>query len=88
LLGFLTSLFEKALNLIGDAPGRLDVLRNGHPKLIDPLQRRSLIDYHAAAKGELPAVGNQRLQTLDQNDDIYRSGPPWARGKGCRMTRL
>src|ERR1035437_9383211 len=84
LLGFLTSLFEKALNLIGDAPGRLDVLRNGHPELIDPLQRRGLIDYHAAAKGEFPAVGNERLQTLDQNDDVYRSGSPSAGQPACR----
>jgi hypothetical protein len=88
LLRFLSGLFEKALDFVGDAPGRLYVLRDRDPKLIDPLKRGSLIDYHAATKRQFPAVGNERLKTLDQNDDVYRSGPPWAGGKRCRMTRL
>jgi hypothetical protein len=88
LLGFFTSLFEKTFDLVGDPSRGPYLFGDSHPELVDPLERLGLVDEHAAAERNPPAVRNERFEPLDQDDDVYRTGPPWADRQGCRLGRL
>jgi hypothetical protein len=78
VLRLFTGLLEKPVDLAVDTASRLDLLGDGHPKLVDPLESFGLVDDDVAGQGEMPAVRDERLQTLDQDDDVYRTSPPWA----------
>jgi hypothetical protein len=71
-----------------DALGRPDLFGDSVPELIDALQRFGLVDDDASGKGEPPAVVDERLEPLDEVDDVDRTGPPGAGRAGCRTPGL
>jgi hypothetical protein len=64
-----------------DALGRPDLLGDGDPQLIDEPERRVLVDDDVRGQGQLLPVGDERFETLDEEDDVDGGGPP-ARAPG------
>jgi hypothetical protein len=78
-LGFLLRLVDDPLALGVDPLRGTDLLGDGGPKLVDEAERRVLVDDDVARERQLLAVREQRLEALDEEDDVDRSGPPMRR---------
>ena len=77
-LGLLLGLLDDPLALGVDPLRRADLLGDGHPQLIDQAERRILVDDHIRRERQLLAVGDERLEALDEEDDVDGRGPPAA----------
>jgi hypothetical protein len=83
-LGFLLRLLDDPLALGVDPLRGADLLGDGCPKLVDEAERRVLVDDDVARERQLLAVREQRLEALDEEDDVDRSGPPMRRASETR----
>lgn len=75
-LGLVLRLFEDPLAFRVDALGGPDLLGNGDAELIDQLERGGLVDDDVRREWELLAVGDEGLESLDEEDDVDLPGPP------------
>jgi hypothetical protein len=73
-LRFLLGLVDDALTLGVDPLGRANLLGYGDTELIDEPEGGVLVDDYVVGQRQLLAVGDQRLEALDQEDDVDRSG--------------
>jgi hypothetical protein len=73
-LGLLLRLVDDPLALGVDPLRRPDLLRNGDPELVDQAERGVLVDDDVVGQRQLLTVGDQRLEALDQEDDVDRRG--------------
>jgi hypothetical protein len=80
-LGLFLGLLDDPFALGVDALGRPDLLRDGDPQLVDEPERRVLVDDDVRGQGQLLPVGDERFETLDEEDDVDGGGPP-ARAPG------
>ena len=69
-LGFLLGLLDDPLALGIDPLGRADLFGDGDAKLIDEPERRVLIHDDVGRERQLLAVGDERFETLDEEDDV------------------
>ena len=81
-LGLILGLLDDPLALGVDPLGRPDLFRHGDPQLVDEPQRGVLIEHHVGRERQLLAVGDQRLEALDEEDDVDRTCPPGSIGSG------
>ena len=75
-LGLFLGLLDDALALGVDALGGTHLLGDGHPQLVDEPESGVLVDHHVRRERQLLAVGDQRLEALDEEDDVDVGGPP------------
>lgn len=88
LLGFLTSLVEQSLALRVDSFGVLDLLGDRDTELIDVIECLRLVDDDAADQRQTASVGQDRLESFDEEDDVDETGPPSADGEAAGLGRL
>lgn len=78
-LRLVVRLVDDPLALLVDPLGLADLLGDGDSKLVDQAQRGVLVEDDVVRQGELLPVRDQRLQPLDEEDDVdgrvLRSGP-------------
>ena len=72
-LGLLLGLLDDPLALGVDALGGADLLGDGDPQLVDEAERGVLVDHDVRRQRQLLAVRDQRLEALDEEDDVDRS---------------
>ena len=72
-LGLFLGLLDDPLALGVDPLGGADLLRDGDPQLVDEAERRVLVDDDVRGQRQLLAVGDERLEALDEEDDVDRS---------------
>ena len=72
-LGLLLRLLDDPLALGVDPLGGADLLGDGDTKLVDEAERRVLVDHDVGRERQLLAVGDQRFEALDEEDDVDRS---------------
>ena len=76
-LGLLLRLLDDPLALGVDPLGGPDLLGNGDPKLVDQAEGGLLIDDDVVRQGQVLAVGDDRLEPLDEEDDVDRDALLW-----------
>ena len=69
-------LLDDPLALGVDALGGTDLFGHGDAQLIDEPQGGVLVDDDVGRERQLLAVRDQRLEALDEEDDVDGSGPP------------
>ena len=69
-LRLLLRLLDDPLALGVDALGGADLLGDGDPQLVDEPERGVLVDHDVGGQRQLLAVGDQRLEALDEEDDV------------------
>ncbi len=69
-LGLLLGLLDDPLALGVDALRSADLLGDGDAKLVDETERRVLVDDDVVRQREFLAVRDQRLEALDEEDDV------------------
>ena len=69
-LRLLLGLLDDPLALGVDALGRADLLGHGDAQLVDEAEGGVLVDDHVRRQRQLLAVGDQRLEALDEEDDV------------------
>ena len=72
-LGLFLGLLDDPLALGVDPLGGADLLRDGDAKLVDQAERRVLVDDDVRRQRQLLAVGDERFEALDKEDDVDRS---------------
>ena len=72
-LGLVLGLLDDPLALGVDPLGGADLLGDGDPQLIDEAERGVLVDDDVRGQRQLLAVGDERLEALDEEDDVDRS---------------
>ena len=78
-LRLLLGLLDDPLALGVDALGGADLLGDGDAQLVDEAERGVLVDHDVGRERQLLAVGDQRLEALDEEDDVDGWCPPaWA----------
>ena len=82
-LGLLLGLLDDPLALGVDALGGADLFGDGDPQLVDEAEGGVLVDHDVGRQRQLLAVGDQRLEALDEEDDVDRS----ALQAACRLGR-
>jgi hypothetical protein len=75
-LGLLLGLLDDALALGVDALRRTNLLRDGDTELVDEPEGGVLVDDNVRRERQLLAVGDQRLEALDEEDDVDVVCPP------------
>ena len=75
-LGLLLGLLDDPLALGVDPLGGADLFGDGDAQLVDEAERRVLVDDDVGRERQLLAVGDQRLEALDEEDDVDRTCPP------------
>jgi hypothetical protein len=73
-LSLLLRLVDDSLALGVDALGGAYLLGHGDTQLVDQAEGGVLVDDDVVRERELLAVGDQRLEALNQEDDVDRSG--------------
>ena len=71
-LGLFLRLLDDPLALGVDPLGRADLFRNGDTKLVDQPERGCLVDDDVVRQRQLLAVRDDRLEALDEEDDVRR----------------
>ncbi len=94
LLGLRDDPFSLFLRLLDDplALGidplrRADLFGDRDPELVDEAERRVLVDDDVGRQRQFLAVRDERLEALDEEDDVYLNGPPagaWVAWRVCR----
>ena len=79
-LGLLLGLLDDPLALGVDPLGGADLLGDGDPQLVDEAERGVLVDDDVVGQRQLLAVRDQRLEALDEEDDVDRR-PSWLGGR-------
>ena len=77
-LRLLLGTLHEAAGLLVDALGLPDLLRHRDAKLIDEVERGHLVHDHRIGHGHAAAIGDQRLEAFDQEDDVDGRVPPRA----------
>ena len=72
-LGLVLGLLDDPLALGVDPLGRADLLGDGDPQLVDEPEGRVLVDDDVGRQRQLLAVRDERLEALDEEDDVDRS---------------
>ena len=85
-LGLLLRLLDDPLALGVDALCGADLFGDGDTQLIDETQGRVLVDDDVGRERQLLAVGDQRLEALDEKDDVDRSALQAARLGSLRLS--
>ena len=84
-LGLLLGLLDDPLALGVDPLGGADLFGDGDAQLVDEAERRVLVDDDVRRQRQLLAVGDERFEALDEEDDVDRSALQAADGWGpCR----
>ena len=78
LLGFFLGLLDDPLALGVDPLRGADLLGHGHAQLVDEVEGAVLVDDDVVRQRQLLAVGDQRLEPLDEEDDVDWTDPPLA----------
>ena len=84
-LGLFLGLLDDPLALGVDPLGGADLLRHRDTKLVDQAERGVLVDDHVRGQRQLLAVGDERFEALDKEDDVDRSAlqaAGWIRRSG------
>ena len=76
-LRFLLGLFDDPLALGVDPLRRANLLGDGDPELVDEPEGSRLVDDDVVRQWQPPAVRDDRLEALDEEDDVDRSGLRW-----------
>ena len=71
-LRLLLRLVDDPFALGVDSLCRTDLLGDGNAQLVDQAERGVLVDDDVGGQGQLLAVGDQRFEALDQEDDVDR----------------
>jgi hypothetical protein len=71
-VGLFLGLLDDPLALGVDPLGRPDLLGNRDAKLVDQPERGLLVDDDVVRQGQTLAVGDDRLEALDEEDDVDR----------------
>ena len=71
--GLILGLLDDPFAFGVDALGGPDLLRDRDTQLIDQTERRVLVDDDVRGQRQLLAVGDERLEALDEEDDVDRS---------------
>ena len=79
-LGLLLGLLDDSFALGVDPLRRADLFGDGDAQLVDEAKRGGLVDDDVVRKGKAPAVRDDRLEALDEEDDVDRSGLRWRVG--------
>jgi hypothetical protein len=74
-VGLLARALEDPLPLLVDPLGGPDLLRDRDAQLVDEAERRVLIDDDVVGEWQLLAVPDERLEALDEEDDVDGSRP-------------
>jgi hypothetical protein len=69
-VGLLAGALQDALALLVDPLGLADLLGDGDPQLVDEAEGRVLVDDDVVRQRQLLAVRDQRLEALDEEDDV------------------
>ena len=69
-LGLLLRLLDDPLALGVDPLGGADLLGDGDAQLVDEAERRVLVDHDVGRERQLLAVGDERFEALDEEDDV------------------
>ncbi len=85
-LGFVLCLLDDPLALGVDAFGRADLFGDGDAQLIDEAEGRVLVDHDVRRQRQLLAVGDQRFEALDEEDDVDRSALQAGEARWRRLT--
>ena len=72
-LGLLLCLLDDPLAFGVDPLGGADLLGDGDAQLVDETERRVLVDDDVGRERQLLAVGDERFEALDEEDDVDRS---------------
>ena len=72
-LGLFLGLLDDPLALRVDPLGGADLLGDGDAQLVDEAERRVLVDHDVRRQRQLLAVGDERFEALDEEDDVDRS---------------
>jgi hypothetical protein len=75
--GLLLGLLDDPLAFGVDPLGCADLLGDGDAQLIDEAEGGGLVDDDVARQGEAPAVRYDRLEALDEEDDVDRRALRW-----------
>jgi hypothetical protein len=75
-LRLLVRALQDPLALLVDPLRLADLLGDRDPELVDEAQSRVLVDDDVVREGQLLAVRDQRLEPLDQEDDVDVRTPP------------
>ena len=75
-LGLVLGLLDDPLALGVDPLGGADLFGDGDAQLVDEPERRVLVDDDVGRERQLLAVRDQRLEALDEEDDVDRSALP------------
>jgi hypothetical protein len=76
-LGLFLGLLDDPLALGVDPLCCADLFGNGDTELIDQAEGGRLIDDDVVRQGEVPTVGDDRLESLDEKDDVDRRALRW-----------
>ena len=88
-LGLLLGLLDDPLALGVDPLRRADLLGDGDAQLVDEAEGGRLVDDDVVRQGQPPAVRDDRLEALDEEDDVDRSALRWrSTGDGGRWPGL
>ena len=72
-LGLFLGFLDDPLALGVDALGGTDLFGDGDPQFVDEAERGVLVDHDVGRQRQLLAVRDQRLEALDEEDDVDRS---------------
>jgi hypothetical protein len=75
-LGLVLGLLDDPLTFGVDPLGGADLLRHRDAQLIDQPECRVLVEHDVARQRQLLAIGDQRFEALDEEDDVDRGCPP------------
>jgi hypothetical protein len=88
-LGLFFGLLDDALSLGVDPLGGSNFFRDGDTELVDEAEGGRLVDDDVACQREAPAVRDDGLEALDEEDDVDRSALRWrSTGTAVRSARL
>jgi hypothetical protein len=76
-LGLFLGFLDDPLALGVDPLGGADLLGDGDTQLVDEPERGGLVDDDVVRQGEAPAVRDDRLEALDEEDDVDGSALRW-----------
>jgi hypothetical protein len=76
-LGLFLGLLDDPLALGVDPFRGADFLRDGDAQLVDEAECCGLVDDDVVRQGEAPAVRDDRLEALDEENDVDRSALRW-----------
>ena len=87
-LGLLLGLLDDPLALLVDPLGGTDLLGHGDTQLVDEVEGGVTVDDRVLGHRQVLAVRDQRLEALDEKDDVQRTASPGLDAPAGRCVRL